>query len=152
MANINELYPSNFIRAADLEGNEWTLTITQMNEAEPMQDGKFKPAIYFQEYDKGLILNKTNAMTIAGYYGPETSGWIGKQIILYPAKVQFNNQMTDAIRVRAPARQAAPPPRTRPATPQGPAMHKPVAHKNPAQAVGFEDENEDPAPRVAGKR
>ena len=142
MANINDMYPSKYIKASDLKGNEWPLVIDRI-ENEEINEGKFKPVLYFRKAAKGLVMNRTNAMTIASYYGPETEGWFGKEVILYPVKVPFQNQMTDAIRIRAlPQRAIA----------QRTSPQRPV---NPAEAVGFEDQSENPAPRrgpaAAGK-
>ena len=98
--NVNEAYPSDFIRAVDLKGREWSVNIERV-ESREMNDGKVKPIVFFVKVAKGLVLNRTNAMTIASYYGPETDGWRGKEIILYPAKVMFQGQMTDSVRIRA---------------------------------------------------
>ena len=112
--NINEMYPSEYIKAADLKGRDWPLTISHVT-TEKLGDDT-KPVLYFQQGRKGLALNKTNSMTIASYYGPETDGWIGKQVILYPTKVPYQGTLTEAVRVRvadasyAPAQQAAPQP------------------------------------------
>jgi hypothetical protein len=40
------------------------------------------PVLSFKERDKLLVLNKTNARTIAALYGPETSEWAGKRITI----------------------------------------------------------------------
>ena len=65
-----------------------------------------KPVVYFENKEKGLVLNKTNATVIAAGYGPETDGWVGKPITLYPAKVSFQGQMVAAIRVELPVQDA----------------------------------------------
>jgi hypothetical protein len=73
-----------------------------------------KPIVFFQGAEKGLVLNKTNANTIAGMYSPETSNWIGKQVTLFPTQVDFQGRQVAAIRVRLvhaggmPATPAAP--------------------------------------------
>lgn len=103
--NINDAFPSNYLKASDLKGDEFKLTISKIVK-EPLQDGTLKPVLYFQKAEKGLIVNKTNGLTIASYYGPETDGWVGKELILYSVKVPFQGQLTDAIRVRAPGKPA----------------------------------------------
>ena len=64
------------------------------------QARKKKIALSFQNKEKSLVLNKTNAIAIAHVYGPECKDWLGKQIILYSTKVDYAGQMVDAIRVR----------------------------------------------------
>jgi len=105
--NILEQFPSKFIKAADLNGKDWTLTIDRV-EVEivgPPDDQEEKPILHFQGAKRGLLLNKTNALTLAALYGPETDHWTGKQITLYPAKVQAFGGIVDAVRIRdrAPA-------------------------------------------------
>ena len=53
----------------------------------------------FEGKDKKLVLNKTNANLIAGQHGEETDNWIGKQIKLYEAQVDFGGRTVPAIRV-----------------------------------------------------
>lgn len=105
--NINEIFDSKYLRAADLKGQTPVCTITKID-IQDMKDGQQKPCIYLNHRDKGLILNKTNANMIAKMYGPETNEWIGKKIMLVTAWVDFQGDTVEAIRVRPPAQQQAP--------------------------------------------
>jgi hypothetical protein len=105
MPSINDLYPSNYLKAADLNGEEWNVTIERIEMSEPMGDKKeVKPVLYFRGADKGMVLNKTNATKIATAYGDDTDDWVGKPIVLFPDKVNFQGEMRDALRVRIPPR------------------------------------------------
>ena len=95
--NINDVFPSNYLKASDLGGRKLKLTIEKVELEKVGSDQK--PVLYFVGKEKGLVLNKTNAQVIASSHSPETDGWEGKEIAIYPAKVQFQNQMVDAIRV-----------------------------------------------------
>lgn len=99
--NINDAFPTDFLKAADLKGREFTLTIKHV-ESKELNDGTTKPTVYFLETDKGLGLNKTNAMTLSEMFGPETNTWSGQKVLLYTIKTNFQGQMVDAIRVRPP--------------------------------------------------
>lgn len=105
--NINEAYPSKFLKASDLKGAKVKVTIDHVS-MEPMDaDGKqVKPVIYFKGKDKGLACNKTNAMIIAAALGPETADWEGCEIYVYPGKTQFNGQMVDCLKVEPVLREA----------------------------------------------
>ena len=133
--DINELYPSNFLKAADLKGQPRTLTI-QAVAPETIGDNETKPVMRFVGMSKGLVLNKTNGMLLASTLGPETDAWIGKPIELYSEKVQFQGRIVDAIRVResmpAPAA-AAPQPVPQPVPQPAPAEAQPA----PAADVPF---------------
>lgn len=101
--NINEAFPSKYLKASDLKGAKVRVTISRV-ESEEVGDGK-KPVAYFNGKEKGLVLNKTNAMIIASEHGPETEGWAGAEIYLYPGKTQFNGQMVDCLKVETMPRE-----------------------------------------------
>jgi predicted hydrocarbon binding protein len=102
--NINDQFPSKYLKASDLKGKKIKVTISEVGKEE-VGDGN-KPVLYFVGKDKGMVLNKTNAMTIASSYGPDTDKWEGKELCLYSAKVNFQNQMVDSLRVEVPVEMA----------------------------------------------
>ena len=94
---------------ADLQGRSLTVIIkTVTREDVGGDDGKQKPVIYFRGKEKGFVLNATNFDVIADAYGDETDDWAGQPIELYPTKVNFKGQLTDAIRVRIPQTKSPP--------------------------------------------
>ncbi len=101
---VNDLFPTRFVAAADLQGRSFTLTIRSVT-LEDMQSHDnqtvTKPVAWFTNAAKGLVLNRTNCMTIADLYGMETDDWVGKSIIIYATKVRSFGKIVDAIRVRA---------------------------------------------------
>lgn len=97
--NVNDLYPSRYVRAADLNGRRVTVTIKHVAVERMGQDGEAKPVVYFKNATKGLVLNRTNALVIAALYGPETDAWAGKAITLYPTQVRAFGATHDCIRV-----------------------------------------------------
>jgi hypothetical protein len=98
--NIDQLYPSKFLSAADLNGKPLRVTIAGLKREDI--GGEQKVVLSFTD-EKSLILNKTNARAIAKTLGNETRGWTGKDVILVPTQVDFRGDMVDAIRVRAAA-------------------------------------------------
>jgi hypothetical protein len=101
--NINTAFPSKWLKAADLsDGNDLVLTISHVITENIGQgaEQEVKPVIYFNETDKGLVLNKTNANTISHLFGPETEGWSGKRISIFSTEVDFAGKQTLALRVR----------------------------------------------------
>lgn len=101
MVNINNVFESDYLKAADLEDKPHLATITKVD-LETMRDNSEKLLVSFEEWEKGLLLNVTNANNIAAFCGPETDDWIGKQIVLFPTWVDFQGRSVEAIRVRAP--------------------------------------------------
>jgi hypothetical protein len=105
MPKINEAFPSKYLKAADLEDRQH-LMVMERAEFEMLGDER-KLILYFQNQKKGLVLNKTNANTIAAKYGDDTEDWLGKEIVLFEAMVDFQGKTGPAIRVRAPKAKAA---------------------------------------------
>ena len=99
--NINQTFPSKWIKASDLQGRTFKLTIHDVT-LEQFQDGTQKPAVWFVGREKAMILNKTNAETIAAMYGEETDTWKGRELEVFSMKVQGPNGIVDGIRVRIP--------------------------------------------------
>lgn len=102
--NIDKCFPSNYLKASDLQGRNVPVTIEKV----VMEDigSDHKPVVYFTGKEKGLVLNKTNSNNISVVYGPETENWVNQQIILYPTIVDFQGRSVDAIRVMGPRHDA----------------------------------------------
>jgi len=97
---ITSAFPSEFLKAADLQNRQVTVIMDRV-ELQKVGDD-IKPVLYFQGKDKGLALNKTNANTIAAAYGEETDDWIGSEVILFPTMVDYQGRQVPAIRVKTP--------------------------------------------------
>lgn len=118
MANYKTAFGS-FLKFEDLQGKTVRLTIDEVVTEEINGDhGKEKKLVAkFAGKDKGLILNRTNADSIAEIAQSEdTDDWAGHQVVLYPDKTKFGGKTVDCIRVRAPQTQkpVAPPPPVEP--------------------------------------
>lgn len=101
------LHPTEFIaaeecRTPDGKPKDVTLTIDSISiEALKTDSGdESKPIMRFKETKKKLVLNRTNADSIAEMYGTEAEKWIGKRITIYPTKVRAFGEMVACIRVR----------------------------------------------------
>ena len=100
--NIEQAFPSNYVKASDLNGKPSLLTIRTCVREELGQgnDKEKKPVLYFKEAQKGLVLNKTNANVIVDAYGKMTEDWEGKPVEVYPTQVEFKGKLVDGIRLR----------------------------------------------------
>lgn len=112
--NINDAFPSKYLKHTDLKGQARILTMSHVS-VEEYSDGEQGVILYFEGAKKGLGLNVTNKNTLLDLYGPETEGWSGKPIELYPTKTEFRGRMTDCIRLRAPQQSGAEQPAPAPA-------------------------------------
>lgn len=102
MPNINEMQNSNYLKASDFDLKGTTLTIRTVQEETlgSGKDAKDKWVIYFEEQEKGLVLNVTNMNMIAELHGDETDDWEGKQVVLYRTKAEYQGKRVDAVRVK----------------------------------------------------
>jgi hypothetical protein len=114
----DEVFPSKYLKAADLKGKPRTVTI-ESAPFEPLKglDGKEtqKIVLHFKNVEKSLPLNVTNFDAVCDATGfPDTEDWPGQRIELYPAKTTMGGKATDCIRIRRPSASrpvaAAPPP------------------------------------------
>src|SRR5262249_25473714 len=105
--HVDELYPSRFLRCADLNGRPLRVTIAGIKREDV--SGEPKNILLFSGNTKSLILNKTNARAIAKALGcDETRDWRGKSVLLVPAVTDYKGDTVDCIRVRAaPQQQSA---------------------------------------------
>ena len=98
---ISEAFPSNYLKVDDLQNKKVQVTINSVS-MEEVGDAN-KPVVYFKGKEKGLVLNKTNAVMIGEITGTEEmDNWVGHQIILFPARVDFQGKRVPAIRIEAP--------------------------------------------------
>lgn len=96
--NINSAFPSEYLKASDLNGKAVRVTIADVTTQKVGDDQK--PILHFVGREKTLVLNRTNANRIVEAVGSdETEQWAGWSIVLYPCKVDFQGKRVDAIRV-----------------------------------------------------
>ena len=132
MADINDLYPSKYLKAHDLGGKTVKATIRHVLVEKIGSDTK--PVLYFKGKEKGMVLNKTNAFTVSQAFGMDTDDWGGGEIEIFAAFVDFQGKQVEGLRIRLPSRQRnadwqAPPARQR---------REPVSE--------FVEDDENPAP------
>lgn len=107
------LFPNEYLCAGDLNGADVTLTISRLEHEELRSNRgtEMKWCLYFAEvekkfadkkakYNKKLVLNKTNAQTIAKLHGSETDEWVGKRITVYPTTCKLGSETVECVRIR----------------------------------------------------
>jgi hypothetical protein len=104
---LNELYPSKYLKAADLNGTARKVKIERVTVEILNGENERKPVASFQGVNKALVLNRTNASIIGTAFGEDTDAWSGCVIELFPDKTLFQGRMVDCIRVRIPLRSQA---------------------------------------------
>ncbi len=102
--NINSAFPSKYLKAdadVDDDGRIFTIKGVKVENVGKDDDAESKPVVYFEETDKGLVLNKTNANFIVTILGDDdTDAWKGQQITLIATDVEYQGKLLRGIRVR----------------------------------------------------
>lgn len=98
--NANAIYGGNYLSAATVKSEKLTgkpLTIKAVV-SETFRENE-KLVLSFDEIDKQLPLNKSNAQMLIEGFGSETDAWIGKQIMLLLTKRMFQGNSVDAVQL-----------------------------------------------------
>ena len=111
MPNVNDLKNSKYLAKEDVMPDK-IVTIESYEEMDVSMDDKpadMKWTLKFKEFDKPMVLNKTNGMLIAQITGSiDFDDWIGKKVVLWnDTSVMFAGEFTGGIRVR-PIKTAGP--------------------------------------------
>lgn len=102
--HVDLMFPSLYLKAADFMGKAVTKTISRVRtEKMRMKDNtiSMKYVIEFEDTEKMLVLNKTNAQAIAEALGEKRAAhWPGHQVTLYPTTCDAFGKTVDCIRVK----------------------------------------------------
>jgi hypothetical protein len=98
---VGEIYRSPHLSAADLEGDTVVTIKGFALDQEVGSEKAKKGVLYFEEFSKGMVINKTNAERVRDLHGKYVNDWVGKQVTLYPSETDFGGKTVDCIRVRA---------------------------------------------------
>lgn len=137
---VSDMFPSKYLKADDLQNKAHNVSIDRVCQEEIKGDDglESKWIVYFQGREKGLVLNQTNAFSIAQLHGDDVGNWGGKPIELYPATVTFQGRPVACIRVRMASGQTVASQQTY-AQRREPPVNDP-AMQGPAPGPDFNDE------------
>jgi len=117
MATLEEMFPSRFLKAADLGGKGRVVEIVEVG-TEDLKDMQGKTAkktiVYFRGL-KPLVLNKTNAKALIRITGePDNNNWVEHRALIFPTTTEMAGETVACIRfdevpTAKPAKKAAPP-------------------------------------------
>ena len=113
MPALNDMYPSKYLKAEDLRGKdgkgwrEYQLTVKNVGlEEMGGESNEKKWVLHFEKAEKGLVLNRTNAQTLADAYGDESDEWLGQKVVLFVMTVTTPQGPKPGIRIRAASNSA----------------------------------------------
>jgi hypothetical protein len=101
---VTDLCPSPHLEALDVGdemGDSKTVTMKSVEIKTVGADQVRKGVLYLEEFDRGLVLNKTNSRAIADLFGADTTAWIGQKLQLYRSETTLDGKTVPCIRVKA---------------------------------------------------
>ncbi len=118
MPKTSEMRESKFLKKEDV-GAGALMTIESCEQYNVAKEGappENKWCLTFSESDKPLVLNSTNIQLCEKIFGSDdTDAWVGQRIVLYTdPNVSYQGKVIGGIRVRAPKKGAAIPPKPAP--------------------------------------
>jgi hypothetical protein len=102
MPKRDDLFPSKYLKAADLKGKPHVLKIDEA------------PVEIFKNGGKPLPLNMTNFDSVADIAGDDTEDWPGHSIEVFPSTTELRGKTVDCVRIRKPPQGTLIPPRAGP--------------------------------------
>ncbi len=98
MVDANDYFGGSYLKASDIT-EPTPLTIKEAK-VEQLGDRE-KIVVYFDEVEKGFVLNKINTSRISKQVGSsETQKWPGNKIILFATEVEYDGKDVPCIRVK----------------------------------------------------
>lgn len=133
MPNINDAFPSNYLKASDLQGRQAVVTIDRVEFEAVGREREMKAVVYFTGKQKGMVLNKTNAKKITEItQSALTEEWPGHAIVIYPTETEFGGETVECVRIKPVAKLPAPRPKSAPKATTAPvAVAEPDDHSAP---------------------
>jgi hypothetical protein len=98
------MFKGDYIQAVEFGDKQPTVEIASVRLCK-MDDEKKgrqvdKCVVFFKGRDRGWVICKTNAMCLAGMFGNDTTGWVGKRVTIYSTLVAFGKEKVPGIRVK----------------------------------------------------
>ena len=100
--NADDFLGGNYLKKEDIEG-ELTVTVTNVWSEAVLNSGRKKLIVAFREFEKPLILNKTNIKRLARIFGTgDTNVWRGLVTLYVEPGVEYAGRVVGGIRIRPP--------------------------------------------------
>src|SRR6266446_1255158 len=106
MPRTSEMIESKYLKKEDVGEDGVIVTISKFERVNVAIEGEpheYKWTMYFDEFDKPMVLNSTNINLCEKALGSDnTDDWVGKKIIVYnEPNISFGNKLVGGIRVKA---------------------------------------------------
>lgn len=102
MPKTSEMITSKFLRKEDFDEDQ-VVTIKDVSLEEMQGSGDTKWVLFFNEVQKGLVLNTTTIRVLEAAFGNDSDDWRGKRVMIYvDPNVSFQGRVVGGLRLRTP--------------------------------------------------
>lgn len=113
MPRTSEMIESNYLKKEDFDEDGMIVTVSNFKKVNVAQEGQppeHKWCMYFEEFEKPMVLNSTNIQLAEKAFGSDnTDDWLGKEIIVYvDPNVSFGGKIVGGLRLRAHRKASGP--------------------------------------------
>lgn len=108
-----DAFPQKWLKAEDFPTPRLLVISVVRDEEIGSQDKKVVPVVYFEDEEKGLVLNITNGNSIQEIAGGSANpdDWPGAVIVGFATETDYQGKRVPCIRIRKPKHpQGSPPP------------------------------------------
>ena len=110
---VSDLMTSKWLKQSDVPEDRLVTVkeLKKQNVARDDEDAEYKYTIFFEEFEKGMVLNSTNIKRLGKALGDDTDNWPGGKVVLYvDPDVEYAGQIVGGLRIRAARKPGAKPP------------------------------------------
>lgn len=100
----NELCPSPNLQALDIGaelGDSVNVTIKGFDRAEVGKEKQVKGRVFFEEFTRPMVINRTNLGTLIDLFGNDTDDWFGQHCNMYVSETSMEGKVVRCLRLRA---------------------------------------------------
>lgn len=106
MTDINDLMPKRFFNADDILSPRvlTIIRVERVNTAAKDKEAEIKAAVYFENEERGVVLNGERRDTLVDLYGRDTDNWLGQSVEIFRGETKFGGKKVGCVSFRAPAK------------------------------------------------
>ena len=105
MARITDMMESKYLKQGDIADGEAVVTIKKVGKANIAREdepAEYKWLVRFAEFERPMVLNRTNIEALGEILGDESDDWIGQSVVVYvDENVSYAGKRVGGLRIKA---------------------------------------------------
>ena len=106
MADFSDYYGGKYLKAEDVQSKPFVGVIERVK-GEKMNDGRMKAVVYFENREKGCVLNATrHKFMVAVAKSKNSDDWLGVKVAVRAGTTDFGGKEVGCVEFSAPPKSA----------------------------------------------